>query len=135
MRVTKVIKEYIVKEVEARIAPRYAAEKAEADRQEKILDGIWDKAYEKADKVFNDYLDAELPKYDFVEDKRKEPARLQAWYSRSSIFDIKDKMRDDNVVNWEQRMRGERNKISNDIIINLELGGTRAELEDMLRKI
>ena len=133
MRVTKTVREYIAKEVQARLAPKYEADKAEAERQRRELDNFkeacnkaaWE-AYNKCfDELFSDIAD-------FAEDMRKD-----SW--RSCIYGnpagIRDMCAYEGVHGWQSRKNAEAKAIIDDIIITLELGGTKAELMEMLNNI
>ena len=135
MRVTKTIREYIENEVAIRIAPKYAAEKAEAERQSEALQDFFDTCFDDAMAAFNKSFDTNFAKVaDFAEDKRTEKNAALSMYT-IRVASIKDLLNEDNVHQWEHRKHKEIKKLVDEIIVNLELGGTKAELMDMLNKI
>lgn len=135
MRVTKTIREYIEKEVAIRIAPKYAAEKAEAKRQNKALKDFCDACFDEAMSAFNKYFDANFAEIaDFAADEREERYPPLSMYT-NRMASIKNRMELNGVHQWERRRNTEIKKLVDEIIVNLELGGTKAELMDMLNKI
>lgn len=135
MRVTKNIREYIEAEVMKRIEPKYAAEAAEAKRQDDLHSAFLEGASKAAEEAFlkychKNFVDIE----DFCELKVDDEYGCPHFYdSRAAV--IRDKCYTNNVHNWRTRMRNEATQIAKDIIVTLELGGGRAELEEMLNNI
>lgn len=133
MRVTKTIREYIEKEVSTRIAPKYAAEEAEAKRQEEALEELREACSKAAKEAFNACFDKMYPAVaDFAEDNRSD-IMLSCYNGR--VVTIRDKHYTSNVHNWQSRKRAEVKKLVDEIVVTLELGGTKAELMEMLDKI
>lgn len=136
MRATKKVVNYIREQVEAKIMPKYEAEKAEAERIISIRNNIILRAEEAAKQaarqaalaVFN-----ELNNYtDILEYDEDEMAIV--------VFDhsvaIKNYSCPDSVYNWSHRMDKEVNKIVDDILVTLELGGgTKEDLDRMLSEL
>ena len=137
MRVTKVIREYIEKEVKARITPRYEVQKAEAKRQEQAVSDFVHGAAEAAERAWTEYFEAHFSEIaDFCDDDRETRYGTNVpsfYYSR--CVSIRNKHYSNSIHNWYNQMNTEANKIANEIIIELELGGTKAELMEMLNKI
>lgn len=137
MRVTKTIRDYIEKEVRARIRPKYAAEEAEAERRLAARDAFFDKCAKATEEAFNAAFEANFHDVsDFMEDVR----HRQADNSPVIIYDprvaqIPDQMQYNSVYQWRSRMNEEAYKITEEIVVELELGGTKAELMAMLEKI
>lgn len=137
MRVTKTIREYIEKEVKARIAPRYEEQKAEAKRQETLLSDFLEGARKAAETAWMEYFEANFPEIaDFCDDDRKDRYgnNIPSFYN-SRCVSIRNKHYSNSVHNWHSQMTAEANKIVNEIVVELELGGTKAELMEMLNKI
>lgn len=135
MRVTKTIREYIEKEVRARIQPKYAAEEAEAKRRFAARDAFFDKCAKAAEEAFNAAFDANFHDVsDFMEDVR-EAVNPPVTFYNPRVAQIPDKMQRNSVYQWQSRMNAEINKIAEEIVVELELGGTKAELMAMLEKI
>lgn len=135
MRVTKTIRDYIEKEVRARIQPKYAAEEAEAKRRLAARDAFFDKCAKAAKEAFNAAFEANFHEVsDFMEDVRKADNSPFDFYSNRAV-QIPDRVQRNSVYQWQSRMNAEVNKITEEIVVELELGGTKAELMTMLEKI
>ena len=135
MRVTKTIREYIEKEVRARIQPKYAAEETEAKRRLAARDAFFDKCAKAAEEAFNAAFEANFHDVsDFMEDVRKADNSPVSFYTNRAA-QIPDQTQYNSVYRWQNRMNAEVNKIVEEIVVELELGGTKAELMAMLEKI
>lgn len=135
MRVTKTIREYIEKEVRTRIQPKYATEEAEAKRRFAARDAFFDKCAKAAEEAFNAAFEANFHDVsDFMEDVREADNSPVSFYN-SRAAQIPDRMQPDSVYQWQVRMGQEIKKITEEIVVELELGGTKAELMAMLEKI
>lgn len=133
MRVTRTIREFIENEVSNRLAPKYEAEKQEAKRQSDALEKFHEGCAKAAKDAFNAYFDKHFSEIaDFAEDER-EDCSLSFYISRTAI--IRDRRDINNVHNWNNRKSSEAKKICDEITVELELGGTKAELMEMLDKI
>ena len=135
MRVTKTIREYIEKEVRARIQPKYAAEDAEAKRRFAARDAFFDKCAKAAEEAFNTAFEANFHEVsDFMEDVRQAGNSPVSFYSQraAQIPHAGDRK---SVYQWQYCMDEEIKKIATEIEVELELGGTKAELMAMLEKI
>ena len=135
MRVTKTIRDYIEKEVHARIQPKYAAEETEAKRRLAARDAFFDKCAKADEEAFNAAFEANFHDVsDFMEDVREADNSPVNFYTQRAA-QIPDKMQRNSVYQWQSRMNAEVNKIAEEIVVELELGGTKAELMAMLEKI
>lgn len=135
MRVTKTIRDYIEKEVRARVQPKYAAEEAEAKRRCAARDAFFDKCIKAAEEAFNAAFEANFHDVsDFMEDVRKADNSPVSFYFNRAV-QIPDQVQRNSVYRWQNRMNEEANKIAEEIVVELELGGTKAELLAMLEKI
>ena len=135
MRVTKTIRDYIEKEVRARIQPKYDAEKAEAKRRFAARDAFFDKCTKAAEEAFNAAFEANFHDVsDFMEDVREADNSPVSFYNLRAA-QIPDWTERNSVYQWQSRMNEEVRKITEEIVVELELGGTKAELMAMLEKI
>lgn len=135
MRVTKTIREFIEKEVTARIQPKYAAEEAEAKRRFAARDTFFEKCTKAAEEAFNATFEANFHEVsDFMEDCRR-PGQSPVSYYFQRAAEMPGQMNRDSVYQWQRRMKDEAGKIAKEIEVELELGGTKAELMAMLEKI
>lgn len=135
MRVTKNIREYIEKEVRARIENRYAEEKTEAKRQNDLLMGFLEGASAAAEAAYLAYCTEHFANIsDFAElNVDDEYSRPHFYNSRTAT--IKDKQYISSIHSWSRRMDTEVKAIVADIVVTLELGGTRKELDEMLANL
>jgi hypothetical protein len=134
MRVTKAVREYIEKQVRAKIEQKYEAEKNESKRIRDIKSDIENRAAEAARqaaiaifmeaKNYEDILDCDEK---FVQDI----------YMNGShrVLDLKDRVYQNSVHNWSRRMHDEVEEKVQDIIVTLELGGNKADLDRMLSEL
>lgn len=135
MRVTKTVRNYIEREVLARIQPKYAAEEAEAKRRFIARDAFFDKCIKAAEEAFNTTFDANFHEVsDFMEDVRQNNSSPVSYYSSKTAL-IFDQMQCNSVYQWRHRMDEEARKITEEIVVKLELGGTLADLMAMLEEI
>lgn len=133
MRVTKAIKEYIEKEVTARVHPKYAAEEAEAKRQVQEKSNFLEACMQAAEEAYNARFDELFPSIaDFAEDDRN---KVTLSFYNSHTVSIKDRCYVSSIHHWYDRERAECKKLVDKIIVNLELGGDKATLMEMLNKI
>lgn len=135
MRVTKNVREYIEREVQSRLLPKYEAEKAEAKAQEAALSAFLEGASKAAEDAFYAYFNEHWVEIEgFCESNiGDEYSRPHFYNARAAI--IKDKCYYNGIHCWDRRLRDEAKRIVSDIIVTLELGGTRAELQQMLDEI
>lgn len=133
MRVTKKVENYIREQVKAKVMPKYEAEKAEAARIIGIKNDIESRA-SKAAKEAAKAVYAEAKEYSELfelDEKSIENAYLSCYHPIS----IKNYMYTNSVYKWESRYTEEVNKIVDNIIVTLELGGNKADLDRMLSEI
>lgn len=129
MRVTKLIKEYVTKKVKEAY-PRSAEELA-WDEHQKLMNDAITEANEKAQAYAEKLVDELNAKYGFDE------AHCLRAYSRSWVTD--GGMYDSEIYKAMRSAEDNRTKkikeTIEDILITLEMGGTRADLDEMLLKI
>lgn len=128
MRVTKNIKEYINKKVTEKISVKYEAERLEAERQEKIRSEILEAAAEAAEKVYRDIVENAVNNIDFLEFNEES---LPYFYHARCVT-IKDRVYVNSVHNYRTRMNREITEKVDEIIVTLELGGNKEDLDRML---
>lgn len=132
MRVTKNIKEYIERHVKEKVYAKYEAERLEAERQSQIVDDFWEKMTETVERQAETMVSEFLEKYgDIVE---RESDRDIISYCRY-VVQLKDKCHINSVHNWYKRANKEAQEIVDNIIVTLELGGSKADLDRMLKEI
>lgn len=133
MRVTKKVENYIREQVKAKVMPKYEAEKAESKRIFDLRNDIENRACEAAKQaamaVFN-----EAKQYSDIFELDESSVR-KAYLSCYNPIRIKDFCYTDSVHKWSRRMEDEVDKIVDNIIVTLELGGNKADLDRMLSEI
>ena len=126
MRVTKLIKNYIERRVDAIYQPKIeevrADYNAQYDRLTKILDDLLDKVNQDAKNVLKD--SGFIGGYGYNDNE-------EIFYRR----DIHNNSWLDEIRKKENVIKKERNEKIEEIIITLELGGTKAQLEEMLNAL
>ena len=133
MRVTKTIREFIEREVSVRIAPKYEADEREAKRQNDAMNNFHENCANAAKEAFNAYFDAHFHEIAaFARDERQD--RYINFYANNSAT-IRDRCYVNSVHGWDSRLRAETKKLVDEIIVEMELGGTKAELMELLDKI
>ena len=135
MRVTKNVREYIEREVEKKLMPKYEADKAQAKAQKDALSNFLEGAAKAAEDAFKIYFEAHWNEVgEFCHDNMSNDYCKPHFYN-SRVAAITDEHNITSVHCWSARMREEAKHIVSDIIVTLELGGGRAELEEMLNNI
>ena len=133
MRVTKKVENYIREQVKAKVMPKYEAEKAESKRIINLRNDIENRACEAAKQAAMAVF-AEVKEYDDIFELDENSIR-KAYLSCSRPIGIKDFCYTNSVHKWESRYAEEVNKIVDNIIVTLELGGNKADLDRMLNEI
>lgn len=138
MRVSKTVKEYIAKEVRTRMEPKFQADAAESKRQQELHDSILKTAGEAAKAAWMKAIDEALaqPGMDFLEDQRGEGGyqHMPTFYTSNAII-IKDLSYTSSVHGWRRRLDHAVDEAVKKIIVELELGGTKADLERLLAEV
>ena len=133
MRVTKKVENYIREQVKAKVMPKYEAEKAESKRILSIRNDIENRACEAAKQAAMAVF-AEVKEYDDIFELDENSIR-KAYLSCYRPIGIKDFCYINSVHKWESRYTEEVDKIVDNIIVTLELGGNKADLDRMLNEI
>lgn len=131
MRVTKIVREYIEKKVTEIYTERYSAEAVAAEEENKIRDAAVaaaeKAAHEAAEGVFAQYCG----EYSFLEFHSE---RLGCRVGCRTLV-IRDSHYSSSVHHWRDRMNAEIEEKVSEIVVELELGGTKETLEKMLSEI
>lgn len=133
MRVTKKVEEYIRAQVRTKVFPKYEAEKAESQRIIQLKNNIESRASQAAIEAAKAIFAEAKAHEDILE--YNEDAVEQAYLSCYRPINIKNFSYIDSVHKWETRLNEEVNKIVGEIVITLELGGNKADLDRMLSEI
>lgn len=135
MRVTKTIREYIESEVSKRIDHKYAAEREESKRQNDLLNAFLKGAAEAAEEAYAAYCAEHFPTIeDFCELHLNDEYNRPHFYS-SRTATLRDRQYINSIHSYGRRKESEVQRIVKDIVVTLELGGTRKELDEMLANL
>lgn len=133
MRVTKKVENYIREQVKAKIMPKYEAEKAEARRILDIKNDIESRASQAAKEAAQAVYAEAKAHGEFFE--LSEEALQRAYFSCYSAISIKNYSHSDSVYKWDSRYHAEVDRVVDNIVVTLELGGSKADLDRMLSEI
>lgn len=134
MRVSKTVREYIEKKVVERVAPKYEAEAQEAKRQRDIVESIREMARVAANEAYKKVIMEEGAKHDFIA-INEDAFKYLSVSTHYNLLDIPGSGELSSVHRWQTRKSNEIDEVISNIIVELELGGTRADLERMLAEI
>ena len=134
MRVTKKVESYIREQVKAKIMPKYEAEKAEAKRITNLQVDLQHRAAEAAKQAAIAILCEAKNNSDVLDYNEHEADRMYL-SNLPYVVTLKDRCYINSVHSWSDRMRDEIDKIVDDIIVTLELGGNKADLDRMLSEL
>lgn len=134
MRVTKAVREYIEKQVRAKIEQKYEAEKNESKRIKDIKEDIETRAAEAARQAAIAVF-MEAKNYEDILDFDEKFMQDIYMSGSSRVLGLKDRVYQSSVHNWSRRMNNEVDEKVQDIIVTLELGGNKADLDRMLNEI
>ena len=134
MRVTKAVREYIEKQVRAKIEQKYEWEKNESQRIRDIKNDIGARARKAAYDAAVAIL-RETEQYpDLFEYEELNYSNFSIRTLCSGIT-LKDACYINSVHKWANRMYDEVDEKVQDIIVTLELGGNEADLDRMLSEL
>ena len=131
MRVSKTVREYIEKRVSEKVNAKYDAERIEADRQNKVINDFWNNLSEELEALAAERVNKFLEKNSFAE----RGPRPDIISYHPSVISIADHYLSSSVHNWRNRARAEIKEKVEDIVVTLELGGTKEDLERMISEI
>lgn len=134
MRVTKNIENYIREQVREKVMPKYEREKEESQRIRNLLADLQKRAADAARQAALAILE-EVKEHTDILEYNKEEAEHMHLSNLAYTVRLKDSAYVSSVHKWDRRMEDEVNKIVKDIIVTLELGGNKADLDRMLSEI
>lgn len=130
MKVTSVMKSYIYEEVTKRIAPKYEEKKKLLEARLTLKEEFFDKLQDGLNGALNYNIDMFLQNNPMFVDKR-----ANNWDSKIHVsYSLVDVPRDD-VTNWQKDMKKEVEAKVKEIVVTLELGGTKKDLDELLKNI
>ena len=128
MRVTKTIRAYIRENVEKKLEIKYAPLKERKDialnTKKELVERAKEEAIKTAKKVLIEAIDNETLVYN--------EEMVDRVFNYCGLPNCLDLIRE---LYYERKMEDEVDKITNDIVVELELGGNKADLDRMLSKI
>ena len=131
MRITKVVKEYIEERITEKVWPKYELEKIEAERQLEVKNKFFEELAEELEAIATERMEKFLAENPFL--KRTERKNISTVYYDS--VNIIDRHLLSSVHNWKTRAKEEISNKTRNIIVALELGGTKEDLERMISEI
>ena len=131
MRITKVVKEYIEERITEKVLPKYELEKIEAERQLEVKNKFFEELAEELEAIATERMGKFLAENPFLE--RTERQNISTVYYDS--VNITDRYLLSSVHNWKKRAKEEISNKTRNIIVALELGGTKEDLERMISEI
>lgn len=130
MRVTSIMKDYIREEVTKRIAPKYEEMKKLQEYRRNKLEDFFEKTQEKLNKELHQDIDEFLQDNPIYIDARENNWNNKIYVSCSLITTPTD-----NISNWQKDMKSEIATKVKEIVVTLELGGTKKDLDELLNNI
>ena len=134
MRVTKTVKEYIEKRVREKVYKKYEPEKEESERQIKDMNNFWEKLEKELEEIARKKIEKFISQNDFVKGNNFANNVSIIKCFRSTIL-LKDKAYMESVHNWRSRAEEEVKEKVTEIIVTLELGGDKKDLEKIIDEI
>ena len=135
MRVTKTVREYIEKCVREKVYKKYEEERVIAENESHILNAFWEALGDEIEAIAQERVAKFIEENDFVEMAEARYTSSDITSCHSNRVTIKNKVYEASVHNWRRRANVEVDEKVTDIIVNLELGGTKADLDRMLSEI
>ena len=131
MRVTRTIKDYITRRVNEIYQPKINGIDADYRKEQDALEEKIYLAVERFDKELKAIVAENCKNYNFKEGGYR--------YSRTTDFltvvGVRDKEAEDKFYNEKRRLTEEKNLKIEEIIVELELGGTKETLEKLLSEL
>ena len=131
MRITKVVKEYIEERITEKVWPRYELEKIEAERQLEVKSKFFEELAEELEAIAAERMENFLAENPFLERSKRQNIST-VYYDSVNII---DRHLLSSVHNWKIRAKEEISNKTRNIIVALELGGTKEDLERMISEI
>lgn len=131
MRVSKAVREYIEERITEKVLPKYEVEKNEAERQLEVKNKFFEELAKELETIAAERMEKFLAENPFLE-RSKELKISTVYYSAVNII---DRYLLSSVHNWKTRAKEEINNKTKNIIVALELGGTKEDLERMISEI
>lgn len=130
MRVTSIMKDYIAEEVIKRIAPEYEEKKKLLETRLALKAKFFDELQDGLTKGLNDTINMFLQENPTFVDNRSDN-----WNSKIRVSNSLIDLPKDDVTNWRKDMNKEVEAKVKEIIVTLELGGTKKDLDELLKNI
>lgn len=136
MRVSKTVKEYIDKRVRDAIKKKHESEINQAKYEESVRQEVLTQAADAAKTAWMKTIEDAVTAYPFlVKGVSFSGEQIIPTFFNNGSLTYKDKTKLTSVHNVNTRIYDEAKQIVENIIVELELGGTKADLERMLAEI
>ena len=129
MRVTKTVKEYISKKVAEKYKPRINEVGLDYKLEKEKLNKKIESAVKRFEEELNAIVADNCQNYNFQAPVRFNEQKILSWY------EVLDKEAENEHYHMKRHLEEEKNEKIENIIVELELGGTRETLEKMLNEI
>lgn len=126
MRVTKLIREYVEETVNGIYEPLIKNCDGDYYEKKKEVEKILEKLADEFDAAAKKIIKENGFSIDSWDDREKTIITYTCYFGNKEYMPILEKRR---------KLRDEKKQKVQDILVNLELGGTKAELDEMLKKI
>lgn len=130
MRVTGIMKEYITEEVRKRIEPKYEDKKQAKKARDDIRDNFIDTLNDILNKQKDEAIEAFL-----TQNKGYIDNRSHNWGNAVTLNYSIIGIEKDDIENWRKDMEKEIAEKVKEIVVTLELGGTKKDLDELLNNI
>jgi len=124
------MKSYIYEEVTKRIAPKYEEKKKLLETRLTLKEEFFDKLQDGLTKGLNNTINMFLQENPTFVDNRSDN-----WNSKVRVSDSLISVPRDDVTNWSKDMKKEVEAKVKEIVVTLELGGTKKDLDELLKNI
>lgn len=134
MRVSKVVREYIEKRVREKVEPKYEADRLLIQKEQQLINEAINKAEDEAKGAFINSITNFAKATPFIILEKDFAEYVNISYRFNSIKSANN-TGENNPYYWRRRMEKEiEEKVAN-IIVTLELGGSKDDLERLLSEI
>lgn len=136
MRVSKTVREYIDKRVRDAIKKKHESEVNQAKYEESVRDEMLTLAAAAAKAAWMNTIEDAISTYPFlVKGVSFSGEQIIPTFYNSASLTYKDRTKLTSVHNVNSRIHDETKQAVENIIVELELGGTKADLERLLAEI
>lgn len=129
MRVTSIMKDYIREEVTKRIAPRYEGKAEYKEQIDTKLQNFFEELCDELNTLMNQRVDK------FLKDNGENYEDARTSWNTTVSYGKNIIPKQTPEYNWKNTMNKEISNKVKEIIVTLELGGSKKDLDELLSKI